>query len=205
MSLESGSADRPDTRPRLYDNPLAIRALAHPTRLSLYLLLGRDGPITAAEAGRQLDISQALASHHLRQLAKYGFVVPAEPGDGRERPWRVASTSFGLSDVAHDPELAAAGGVLDEVLVERALANLLDWNTRRADWDPAWYELTGTGHSLVYLTREELAEFIDGMQALVAPLVERRRIGDRAARPDDAVPVDITYVVTPLPPTENGG
>lgn len=46
----------------------AIRALAHPTRLSLYLLVGRDGPVTAADAARQLDISQALASHHLREI-----------------------------------------------------------------------------------------------------------------------------------------
>lgn len=49
--------------------------------------------MTAADAGRRLGISQALASHHLRQLAKYGFVEAAPGRDNRERPWRTASTS----------------------------------------------------------------------------------------------------------------
>ena len=72
---------------------LALRALAHPLRLKLHALVGREGSITAAEAARQLGVSQALASHHLRQLAKYGYVEPAEAGDNRERPWRVTHTS----------------------------------------------------------------------------------------------------------------
>lgn len=200
MSLES---DR--TRPRLYDDPLAIRALAHPTRLALYLLVGRDAPVTAADAGRQLGISQALASHHLRQLARYGFVEPAAPGDGRERPWQTTSTSFDTGSAADDPELAAATGVLDELLAEQAVANVIDWNTRSAGWDPKWRDVTGTTVNTLYLTYDELRELTAALHALIGPLAARRPLGDAAARPPDAVPVALTQVLTPLPPTASGG
>src|SRR3954469_15555613 len=88
MSLESERHQR-----RVIADPLALRALAHPLRLKLHALVGREGTVTAAEAARQLGVSQALASHHLRQLAKYGYVEPADAGDNRERPWRVTHTS----------------------------------------------------------------------------------------------------------------
>src|SRR5690348_18430043 len=78
MSLESASnpddQERLGQRRRLLDDPLSIRALAHPLRLELQSIVGRSGKITAADAARELGISHALASHHLRPLAKYGFV-----------------------------------------------------------------------------------------------------------------------------------
>ena len=44
MSLES------NVRTRAVSDPLALRALAHPVRLQLYALVGREGTLTAAEA-----------------------------------------------------------------------------------------------------------------------------------------------------------
>src|SRR6266704_347145 len=80
------------------------RALAHPLRLKLHTLVGREGSVTAAQAARELGISQALASHHLRQLAKYGFIERADAGDERERPWRVTATSYSWEAAATDLE-----------------------------------------------------------------------------------------------------
>ena len=54
-----------------------MRALAHPVRVALLELLGRDGPMTATQAGEALGESPANASFHLRTLAKYGFVEEA--------------------------------------------------------------------------------------------------------------------------------
>ena len=108
MSLESASDNagggacgappasgppRPGQRWRLLDDPLVIRALAHPLRLDLMSIIGRLGQATTADAARELGISHGLASHHLRQLAKYGFVEHAAGKDNRERPWRLAATS----------------------------------------------------------------------------------------------------------------
>src|SRR5215472_3724053 len=123
MSLES---DQPrGQRRRLLDDPRNMRALAHPLRLELQSIVGRSGKITAADAARELGISHALASHHLRQLAKYGFV---EQAGG-----------------------AAALSVLEQVTAERAVEDLIDWHERRADWSEDWRRHAGVGRSTLYL------------------------------------------------------
>jgi len=193
MSLESERHQR-----RVIADPLALRALAHPLRLKLHALVGREGTVTAAEAARQLGVSQALASHHLRQLAKYGYVEPADAGDNRERPWRVTHTS---STFEQNEESEA----LERILVERSAAYLADWHLRRAGADPGWTEHTGVAQSLVYLTLEEMADLARAWDELITPLVRRRPLGETAARPADAVPVDVTLIAVPLRPTASGG
>jgi DNA-binding transcriptional ArsR family regulator len=185
-------------------DPLALRALAHPLRLKLHALVGREGTITAAEAARQLGVSQALASHHLRQLAKYGYVEPAEAGDNRERPWRVTHTSNRF-EPGTSTEAWEAAEALQRHLVERTAAELSDWQVRRADADPGWSEHTGVSTSLVYLTLDEMAELHRRWEELINPLVQRRPVGDPAARPADAVPIDVTLIAVPVRPTATGG
>src|ERR1035437_1514694 len=109
MSLDSKSerAGTPDPRPssapepsqsgqrwRLLDDPLAIRALAHPLRHDLMSIIGRLGRATTADAARELGISHGLASHHLRQLDKYGYVEQVKGKDHRDRPWRVVAPAY---------------------------------------------------------------------------------------------------------------
>lgn len=197
MSLESAGR-------RVIRDPLALRALAHPLRLKLHALVGREGSITAAEAARELGVSQALASHHLRQLAKYGYVEPAEAGDNRERPWRVTHTSNTFepdrSDEAHE-----AAEALGHFLIERAGTHFDEWQQRRAEEDPRWDAHTGISQSLVYLTLDEMAELHSAWTELITPLVDRRPLGEPDKRPADAVPIDITLIATPLRPTPSGG
>jgi predicted ArsR family transcriptional regulator len=201
MSLESTVV----RRRRVLDDPVVIRALAHPLRLKLVYLVGREGPVTAADAARQLGISQALASHHLRQLAKYGFVEPATAGDHRERPWQVTATSISLSEIEHDPEMTAAKDVAEQLLAERAVAQLVDWQQRRDEWSEQWRRHTGIGQSLIYLTVDELGELRQALDSVIAPLVQRRPLGDIQARPAGAMPVDLTFTLVPLQPTPSGG
>ena len=76
------------------DSPAHLRALAHPLRLRmLSLLTGAD--LTAAEIARELDISHANASYHLRFLLDAGAIQAV--GEERIRgglakryrhPWR---------------------------------------------------------------------------------------------------------------------
>jgi DNA-binding MarR family transcriptional regulator len=199
MSLES------DGERRVVRDPLALRALAHPLRLHLHALVGREGSITAADAARQLGVSQALASHHLRQLAKYGFVEPADPGDQRERPWRVTATSQRF-DPADSAEAWESVEILERYVLDRAVAQFTDWQQRRGEaQDARWAEHTGVSQNLVYLTADELAEFHRAWDALVSPLVRRRPLGDAGKRPTDAVPVDLTLIVSALRTTPSGG
>jgi DNA-binding transcriptional ArsR family regulator len=58
----------------------ALRALAHPVRLRIMSLL-TGASLTAADVARELGISHANASYHLRQLLASGTIEPA----GEER------------------------------------------------------------------------------------------------------------------------
>jgi DNA-binding transcriptional ArsR family regulator len=68
----------------------ALRARAHPLRLRMLSLL-TGAAMSAAELGRELGISQALASYHLRQLVDAEVVELAERRSrrgGQERRYR---------------------------------------------------------------------------------------------------------------------
>src|ERR1700758_1177465 len=109
------------------DNATALRAYAHPVRMKLILALRTRGPLTATRAGRLLGESSGTCSFHLRQLAKYGLVEETGEGTGREKPWRATTTSTAWDDVQHDPEAAAAAGLLAEVLAESYFAQLMQY------------------------------------------------------------------------------
>ena len=120
-ALRAGEAEggRSRQRWRLIDDPVAIRALAHPLRHDLMSIIGRLGRATTADAARELGISHGLASHHLRQLAKYGFVEQVEGKDHRERPWRMVATSYNWSKARATPEGSVAVDVLEQIFAER--------------------------------------------------------------------------------------
>jgi DNA-binding transcriptional ArsR family regulator len=62
------------------DRTAELRALAHPVRLRILSLL-TGAPMTAAEVARELGLTHANASYHLRQLSGIGTIVIA----GEER------------------------------------------------------------------------------------------------------------------------
>lgn len=218
MSLESSGATPPDDarqeanalpatgggqRRRLLENPRAIRALAHPTRLTLLSIIGRAGQITAADAARELGISHALAAHHLRQLAKYGYVQQVEGADQRERPWRSMHTSLSVEGIEAQPGGADAVAVLDQVAAETALEELGRWQEIRASWSEGWRKYAGVGRSTVYLTEDELGELMEAFEALVTDYVEQRPLDDIASRPAGSKAVTMTMIVAPHAPMES--
>lgn len=97
----------------------ALRALAHPLRLRMLTLMW-PGPMSAAELARELDVSHALASRHLRTLAAVGLVELTEERTrrgGRERRYRTVHGSP-LSDRHDGARMLAAA--LSHTLQERA-------------------------------------------------------------------------------------
>lgn len=192
-----------NVRTQTVRDPLAMRALAHPIRLQLHALVAREGSLTAADAARQLDISHGLASHHLRQLAKYGFIEPAEAVDNKQHPWRVTATNLDL--LTTEPEARASVDVLDRYVTERATRRLVAWQDRRDREDPAWSGLAGVRDSLLYLTPDELSQVMAAWAEIVAPLAAERPVGHADKRPNDAVPVNLTLVAVPIERTEQGG
>jgi len=203
MSLESADQPRGQRR-RLLDDPRSMRALAHPLRLELQSIVGRSGRITTADAARELGISHGLASHHLHQLAKYGFVEQVGGADNRERPWRLVSTSISHEGLDATPGGAAAVAVYEQVAAERALEGFLDWLDRRPNWPAGWREHSGFGRSTVYLTESELAGVADAMEQVLATYIEERPLDDLESRPAGSVPVDFSLFVVPREPTSSG-
>ena len=101
-----------------------LRALAHPLRLRMVSLVW-NAPLSAAELARELGISHALASQHLRRLDAVGMVELAEVRanrGGRERRYRAVHGSP-LSDQRHESS---------PLLAEALALNLRDRAARRA-------------------------------------------------------------------------
>ena len=160
-------------------------------------ILGRLGRATTADAARELGISHGLASHHLRQLAKYGFVERVPGKDHRERPWRRVATSYNTRAAEATADGAAAVDVLEQVFAERALEDFLDWQQRRKNWPDSWREYTGIGTATVYLTEAELAELGAAMDTLIMRYADERPIDDLASRPAGSVPVSLAIFAVP--------
>lgn len=179
-----------------------MRAFAHPVRLALHELLLRAGAMTAADAAREVGISQALASYHLRQLAKYGFVEQAAARDERERPWKATEAVQEWDDEAAGPEQVAARSLLEQVIAERALSRLAEWQQHRGDEPEPWRGVGGLGNLYLYATAEEVTALGAAVAKLLGPLMAR--VDDPSARPAGARPVLVTQLVVPLPPTGSG-
>ncbi len=94
------------------DATQALRAIAHPVRLQILSLL-TGAEMSAAEVARELDLTHANASYHLRQLLDVGQLVVASEERIRggvakryRHPWRDhvtrgASTPTGRAAYAH--------------------------------------------------------------------------------------------------------
>jgi predicted ArsR family transcriptional regulator len=205
MSLESGEQpERRGQRRRLLDDPRSMRAMAHPLRLELQSIVGRSGRITTADAARELGISHGLASHHLHQLAKYGFVEQVQGSDNRERPWQLVATSISAQGLEDKPGGESAVRMFEQVAAERTLESFLSWQERRDGWPAGWRENTGLGRSTIYLTQEELAALVAAFQKLIDDYVEERPLDDLSSRPAGAVPVEFSLFAIPLEPTTEG-
>jgi DNA-binding transcriptional ArsR family regulator len=175
-------------------DPRAIRALAHPLRLDLLELLGGISPATAARCAQVLGVSQASASYHLRQLAKYGFVEESEPsGDQRERPWRLISRSQLLD--------APPGPAVDElarVEVEREVGKILDFIDRRSGETPQWRDAAFRVGGTLPMTPEEVASVRAQLETVMRPYIARLD-ADRPTPPPGSRWVRLFLAATPYP------
>jgi hypothetical protein len=106
------------------------------------------------------------------------------------------------ADTTSSPEASAARGLLEQVIAERALSRLAEWQERRADEPDAWRQAGGIGSSYLYVTPDELAALDAAVAGLLEPLMAR--IADPSERPEGARPVMLTTLLVPLPATGTG-
>ena len=187
---------------RVITDPRTMRALAHPVRIALLEAIGREGELTATRAAEMLDDSPGNMSWHLQTLARYGYVEEAGGGNGRRRPWRIASVSNRFETAIEDPEIEAAGEALESTFADRAFSRLREWWARRASYPHAWRDAAFSSDSLCYLTAEEMSQISDEISELFGRY--RDRVLNKQLRPDGARPVKLVAFGHPLPPTPSG-
>jgi predicted transcriptional regulator len=190
---EGRPANRSVTRLR---DPRALRALAHPIRLSLVGLLRVEGPLTATRAAELLGESSASTSFHLRQLAKYGLVEEAGGGKGRERPWRATAMFTNLPDVAENPDLAVAAELLSSVIAERYFEDVMRWLEVRQAEPEEWQRVAQFGDTYLYLTPDELATLGEQTQQMMDQYIDRQTHPE--LRPAGARLVSYLHLAFPL-------
>ncbi|HWE10715.1 MAG TPA: helix-turn-helix domain-containing protein [Solirubrobacteraceae bacterium] len=179
---------RPEQRRRITD-ARALRALAHPLRLALLDRLISFGEQTAAQCAEAVGSTPSNCSYHLRALARAGLVEAGESADGRERPWRSASTGFefGPDDPPPGSSSAAAARTIDELalsrdeeLTRRALA-------RHHEQPAEWRAVEARNSYALNVAPSELASLVHEIDRLVRPYIGLTR----GAAPDDA---DVVYL-----------
>jgi DNA-binding transcriptional ArsR family regulator len=147
-------------------DPRAMRALAHPVRLELLAALSAE-PLTATQCAERVGESPQSCSYHLRTLARYGFVEPAEAGNGKERPWKKVARGLhwsGASDSEASRALAGTFLARDFQLLQQYLAAPSD----------AWPEPMYT-QAVLRLTPAEAQELSTAIFGLLEPYLTNVR------------------------------
>jgi hypothetical protein len=175
------------------DDPRALRAYAHPLRLSLIGMLRRNGPMTATQCAAVLDENVPNCSFHLRQLAKYGLAERAPAADGRERPWQATASTTSWTDDSDDPEMRVAADQLTAALLRQYLRRAEAYLAVRGEESPEWRAAAGFGDEMIYVTAEQLIALTGQVEALMEPY------RDRTGRAAWSRPVTVVKLTIPTP------
>lgn len=185
----------------------AMKAFAHPLRMTMYQHLLDRGPATATTLARQLHESTGQTSYHLRQLARHGFVEEDhERGTGRERWWRAKGFAVEAATLAEEPAmLPVITTYLRTQLEQRTIAQR-EWygraRTEPAEWIAASVDFTGT----VAMTAEETREMVKELEAVIDEHTSRaqeREAAEAGARRRVRIYLD-AFPLPADPPSEQG-
>jgi hypothetical protein len=154
------------------DDVKLIRAMAHPLRVALLDYLTGAGARTASECAVAVDSTASNCSWHLRQLARFGLVEPAEGTDGRERPWQACQVGISLGALG---DLAPASRSAYYAVLAARLGHEHELTERFIDTadllDPEWTEAAEFSSYGLRVTPAELTGLIEAVDALLRPYV----------------------------------
>ena len=165
------AGNRPDEV--VLSDPRALRALAHPARLTVVDELYQGLERTASELAELTGLTPSAMSYHLRALERWGIVERAETrDDARERPWRACARSLSVK-TGESPGLT-------DVITTTAFENLAEafrrWAAVEEHESDAWQKVGSMRRSYLWLTETEAAAFITEVGE-----VFEKYIGDRDA------------------------
>lgn len=187
----------------------ALGALAHPLRLRMLGLLRRYGPSTATRLAERTGESSGLTSHHLRQLAKGGFITDADPGDlvgversaGRERWWKAASRStFAQAPPPGDVEAAAVSVEYLRAVLSVYADNARDWLAVAHRYPQPWQDESTFSDVQLLLTVAEAARLREELEQLLTHYRRDQDPGEpNIGAPAEAVRYAVQYQLFPRP------
>lgn len=172
------------SEPRRLTDPKDLKAVAHPLRMAMLETLTLHGPMTATQLGERLGESPSNCSWHLRKLAEHGFVIEAEGGTGRQRPWQSAHTGMQWDEPGpdDDAEVSVVGKALTRILLDREVARLYAAIEQRPHDDEEWRDAMSINQSAIWLTADELAQINRAITALL--MDKRERLEHAELRPE---------------------
>jgi DNA-binding transcriptional ArsR family regulator len=158
-----------------------LRALSHPTRLRMLMLLRLEGPATATSLAQRLTLNTGATSYHLRQLAEHGFIVEDhERGDARDRWWKASheSTHAALVDRSEDEQEEIEAYLQSVALMYTEL--LMQATAERMHLPVAWQRACTTSDWHLTLTPARAAELTQQLTSVLSDWDEREDDGDDA-------------------------
>jgi DNA-binding transcriptional ArsR family regulator len=184
---------------RLTD-PGALRALAHPARLTVVDELYQGGERTASELAALTGLTPSAMSYHLRALERWGVVerAPAR-GDKRERPWRAPARAL-VVDADASGQVSAATDVILGGYLQQLRDEFRRWLLVEASEDEVWRELACGRRSFLWLSGAEAEAFSAELGAVLD-----KYTGDRDAvnHPDGTRRVLCMLAVVPAAPRDD--
>ena len=156
-----------------------LRALSHPTRLKMLMLLRTDGPATATTLAQQLRLNTGATSYHLRQLAEHGFIEEdTGRGDARDRWWRAAHESTRASLTARGEDEAETTEAYLQTVALMYTETLMQAVGERRYLPLPWQEATTTSDWHLRLTPARARQLVEKMMELVDEWSEQESSSD---------------------------
>ncbi len=154
-----------------------LRALGHPLRLRLLGLLRTGGPATATALGGRVGAAPNAVSYHLRQLAKAGFIEPANTAgsDRREHAWKASHdvTSWEATSFGESPKSTVALDVLRRRVFDVYNQSIEAYLRGEPAEPAAWRVAAGFGDLAFRGTPADLEAVLDEVNAVVGRYVQR--------------------------------
>jgi DNA-binding transcriptional ArsR family regulator len=167
-------------------DPRALRALADPTRLRLFELVQRRGPIDVDELRREIGGDEEATRGHLAELEASGLIEAA----GSD--WSTPARGLYFEIPEHGEEEQQAARTLSNVMVGIAAALPQRWVD---DAEPRlsvdWARSAGVFNARVDLTQDELRELQAELERVLEPFTTRD------APPPDAASVRVLAFFMP--------
>ena len=161
---------------RLAD-PGALRALAHPARVTIVDELYQGLERTASELAELTGLSASATSYHLRALERWGIVERAsDRNDARERPWRAPARSLVL--VPETASTAAAIDVVTGAYLEQLREEARRWALAEPGESDGWRKARSTRRSFLWLSEEEAVSLVTDLNGVLDRYTSGRNAAD---------------------------